>query len=141
MSSPRIPARLDTNAVTPLELAEVVAILGHLEDRLVADARSTSDGRSRSLPITDLIDELVRSEGRPDLDAALVGGSLTLELARGLPFVLRIAARRRPRWALSLHDWRGGERRRTLDLVRATHRRLGGAPRHPSSRSRRPAAR
>jgi hypothetical protein len=154
VTSPRIRAEVNTNAATPAAQAEhacaVVAVLGALEDRLVAAAVSAGDdrreGNDRFRPRTDrraligLIDEVARAERRSDLDPALIAELVTLELAGDLPFVLRIAARGRPRWVLALHDERGRERCRTLDLVRATHRRLGGAPRHPSARGRRPAA-
>ncbi len=150
-NTPRRRDRTATTAFSPVAEAEqarqVVAVLGGIEDRLVAGCAGATPGTAAPLPC--LIEDVTRAElgGRPpsapDTCSAELADEVielvTLELAHGLPPVLRMLGRNRPRWALAVHGEGLNERDRTLDLVRATHRRLGGAPRHPSAIGARPA--
>lgn len=135
----RIPRTMipRTSAIlaSPVQQAErarqVVAVIRRVEDRLVDGRRDDGNGRgpehlSRAIDATLTTDE-------SDLAAAVVR-----ELARDLPAPLRPLGRYRPRWALTLYGDVNGDRHQTLDLVRATHRRLGGTPRHPSAQARLP---
>ena len=146
-NTPRRRDHTATTAFSPVTEAErarqVVAVLGGIEDRLVAGCAGATPAAAAPLP--RLIEDVTRAEldGQPpsasDTCSAELAELVTAELARGLPPVLRMLGRNRPRWALAVHGEGLNERGRTLDLVRATHRRLGGAPRHPSAIGARPA--
>jgi hypothetical protein len=132
--TPRDPAE----PVAEAEQAQrVVAVLGELEDRLVAGRCGAPVTRTRPPSVPALIHVLSHPGGTDGPDDDRVADQVATELAHGLPAAFRLVGRTRPRLALALHDASSGDPSRTLELVRATHRRLGGTPRHPSARGRR----
>jgi hypothetical protein len=129
--------RASVRRTTPVQQAErarqVVTVLGRIEDRMVADHRNGDvAGRPHgSTSLMGVIDEASR-DAWPGVD-----DDVACELAGHLPAPLRSVGSHRPRMALALYDGLPRDHGRVLDLVRTTHRELGGAPRHPSATGRR----
>lgn len=135
--SPSRPAATVTR-LTPLQQADqarqIVGVLGRMEDRIVAGHWGVG---ARFLPsgatcLIGAIDEATRHT-MPD-----VADEVTRTLAAQLPSLLRQVGRLWPRLALALYNDVLRDRSRVLDLVRSTHRQLGGSPRHPSAAAARP---
>jgi hypothetical protein len=117
--------------LTPIEQAErareVVGALGRLEDRIVADGLPPGPRVRLAVRLGDATCNMLPGAAE----------EVTRELAMRLPPPLRGFGRRRPDAALSIYDELVRDPCRHLDLVRGTHRALGGSPRHPSARHRR----
>ena len=133
-------SRLSATAsrLTPVQQADqarqVVGVLGRMEDRIVTGHCGVG---ARFLPsgATCLIganDEATRHT-MPE-----VADEVSRTLAARLPSPLRQLGRLRPRMALALYNDVLRDRSRVLELVRTTHRQLGGSPRHPSAAGARP---
>ncbi len=128
-----MPTTARMNPVAQAERARrVVAVLGQIEDRIVAGldtgprARTKRHGR-----LVTAFNEATAGTwpGVADQTAE--------ELAARLPAPLRGLGRHRPGTALVVYDELVRDPCRVLALVRAAHRGAGGAPRHPSATFRR----